>query len=307
MLDLRRMLVLDSLTRHGSMTRAAQELSFTPSAVSQQVLAMERQVGTALLIRHSRGVRLTRAGRTLADHARALRERLQRAEADVADLVALRSGSLRLATFPSAGSRLVPEAIAGFHRDHPGIALSLDIREPSQGPGLLREGDADVVVVFDHEPGEPLNTGELARYPLVDDVIYVALPAGDPAARDRTVSMADLREMSWIRDSGPDPMCRQLLDRLCSAEGFRPRVAFESDDYLAVGRLVAAGVGAALVPRLAADQMGSGVCLAEVAPATVRRVYALTLEPSPPGAAEMVTRLRESARSVYQAHDHEVS
>ncbi|GAA3760986.1 DNA-binding transcriptional LysR family regulator [Spinactinospora alkalitolerans] len=298
MLEFRHLVVLHSVAEQGSMTKAAAELAFTPSAVSQQIAALERQTGTPLLIRHARGVRLTEAGRLLTEHTGALLQRLQRAETELTDLVNLRAGRLRLATFPSAGARLLPEAIGVFRREHPDVQMSLDIREPAACPALVRDGALDLAVVFDYHPGPTLPVGDLDRHRLLDDAMHVALPADHPAAAadPRHVAIAELREQPWIRDSGPDPMCREQLDHLCAAAGFRPHVAFESDDYLAVSRLVASGVGVALVPRLAADHMGPGVALREIRPRVLRRISAVTSPTTTPAVRAMLTVITDLSR-----------
>jgi molybdate transport repressor ModE-like protein len=293
MLDLHRLLVLHAVAEQGSMTKAARTLAFTPSAVSQHIAALERRAGTPLVVRHPRGARLTEAGRLLVEHTGAVIERLQRAETELADLVNLRAGRLRLATFPSAGARLLPDAIAAFGAEYPDVQMSMDIREPSACPSLVRDGALDVAVVFDYQPGPNLPEDGLQRRLLLDDVMHIALPAEHPLAVDdpRHVRIGDLRDQSWIRDSGPDPMCREKLDQLCAAAGFSPKVTFETDDYFAVSRLVAAGVGIALVPQLAADHMGAGVTLREIRPRLVRRVSVMTSSTVTPLVAAMIATL----------------
>lgn len=278
------------------MTKAAADLAFTPSAVSQQVAALERQAGTPLLVRHARGVHLTEAGQLLVEHTEALLQRLQCAQSDLTDLVHLRAGRLRLATFPSAGARLVPDAIGAFRHEHPGVRLSLDVREPAACPDLVRNGALDLAVVFDYHPGPMLPVDNLSQHWLLDDAMHIALPVDHPAARADPlhVTVRELRDESWIRDSGPDPMCREQLDHLCAAAGYHPQVAFESDDYLAVSRLVATGVGVALVPQLAADQMGPGVALRQIRPRVVRRISAITAPTLTPAVEAMLTILTTS-------------
>lgn len=297
MLEFRRLLVLRAVAKQGSMSRAAAELAFTPSAVSQQIAALERHSEAALVVRHARGVHLTEAGRLLVEHAEALLQRLERAESELSDLVHLRAGRLRLATFPSAGARLLPDAIASFQREHPDIRMTLDIHEPNECLSLVREGTLDLAVVFDYEPGPSLTVDDLDQHGLLDDVLHVALRDGHPALGDRRrhVEIAELSEQPWIRDSGPDPMCREQLDHLCASAGFQPHVEFESDDYLAVSRLVASGVGVALVPQLAADQMGPGVVLREIHPRIVRRISAVVAPVRVPSVEAMLDILVRTA------------
>ncbi len=298
MLDPRRLLVLRAVVRAGSMSGAALELGYTPSAVSQQVGALEREVATPLLVRHSRGVHPTEAGSLLVEHADVVAGRLSRAAEEVADLTALRSGRLRLSAFASAGARLLPGAIGVFRRRHPGVRLSLELREPEDSPDLVREGELDLAITFGYVSGdaaERSSTPEVGPEPdtegltstwLLDDVVNVALPPGHPALEDAglrstdEIDVATLRDAAWIRDSGQ--VCREQLVEMCAAAGFTPNVAFDSDDFPMVSGLIESGVGVALVPDLAVHQMGRRVVLRRLRPRVVRRIRALTpRRPSP--------------------------
>ncbi|HEY2223350.1 LysR family transcriptional regulator [Actinomycetospora sp.] len=307
MLDPRRLLVLRAVIRAGSMSAAATELGYTPSAVSQQVATLEREVRTPLLVRHSRGVVPTEAGALLVEHADVVATRLARAHEEVADLTALRAGRLRLAAFASAGARLLPGAIGVFRRRHPGVRLSLELREPEEVPDLVREGELDLAITFDYltgsDPtvasGPSVDTEGLTATWLLDDVVNVALPPHHPALEDAGVSPTDeidvstLRDAAWIRDSGQ--VCREQLVEMCAAAGFTPHVAFDSDDFPMVSGLVESGVGVALVPDLAVHQMGRRLVLRRLRPRLVRRIRALTPpQPSPATAAmlEVLTSRR---------------
>jgi DNA-binding transcriptional LysR family regulator len=272
MLDPRRLLILDAVARAGSMTAAAAALAYTPSAVSQSIAALEREAGTALVRRGARGVRLTEAGAVLARHASALRERLDLAAEELADHVGMRAGRLRLAAFPSAGSVLMPPAIAAFRERHPGVALSLEEAHPREAASGLRDGRYDVAIVFEHDFESVLDPAGIELHALGVDEMLLALPPGHPLAADGIVPMARLSGETWV--SSADQTCNRLLDHGAGRAGFTPRVAFASDDYGAVGRLVLAGVGVALVPRLAADSVGDAVLLRRLDPAPVRSLSA---------------------------------
>jgi DNA-binding transcriptional LysR family regulator len=295
MLDLRQLRVLAAVAETGSMTRAAERLSYTPSAVSQQMAALERQIGAPLLVRHARGARLTEVGRLLCDEAAAVDDRLRAAEREVRDLIELRAGRLRLGAFASAASRLIPDAITDFRAQHPEITLSLDILDPALAAEAVTSGRLDLAVVFDYPPGPTLDVGDLNQEVLLDDPVLVAVQPSHPCAGEHVVSVADLSTEPWIRDCGPDPMCRDMLDRYCREGGFTPTIAFEADNYLTIGRLVEAGVAVALVPGLAADQMPEGVILRPLAPAVSRRVSVVTRPGSVPSAAQMISVLRAAA------------
>src|SRR3954468_5825872 len=149
MLDVRRMRVLREVAQRGSFSAAAEALSFTQSAVSQQIAALEREAGTTLVQRNARGVRLTDAGEALVRHAEAIMARLAEAEAELEAIAGLRGGRLRMATFESAASTLMPLAIAAFRGKHPGVELSMSLSEPEDCIPQLRSGDLDLAVVFD--------------------------------------------------------------------------------------------------------------------------------------------------------------
>jgi DNA-binding transcriptional LysR family regulator len=270
MLDPRRLLILDAVAREGSMTAAAAALAYTPSAISQAIGALEREAGAQLVERGPRGVRLTEAGAVLARHAAALRERLGLAEDELADVRGLRAGRLRLAAFPSAGSVLVPPAIAAFRERHPGVELTLEEAEPSTAADGLRDGRFDVAVVYEYDFEPVLDPSGLELHPLRTDEMLVALPPGHPLADADPVPMEALAAETWV--SSADPTCNRLLTHGAGRAGFTPKVAFASDDYGAVGRLVVAGVGVALVPALAAPSIGDAVLLRRLAPAPAREI-----------------------------------
>jgi DNA-binding transcriptional LysR family regulator len=294
MLDPRRLLVLDAVARAGSMTAAAAALAYTPSAISQAIAALEREAGTALVRRGPRGVRLTPAGELLARHAAALRERLELAAGELDDMLGMRCGRLRLAAFPSAGSVLMPPAIAAFRALHPAVELSLADAEPDVAAQGLRDGAIDVALVFEYDFEDVLDRSGIALHPLVDDEMLVALPPGHPHAGADTVPLAALAGETWVASA--DPTCHRLLEHGAGRAGFVPRVAFASDDYGAVGRLVLAGVGVALVPRLAAAAVGGDVALRRLAPAPVRRL-SVAVAPARSPAADAMLELLVSSRS----------
>src|SRR5215208_119401 len=182
MLDPRRLLVLDAVIREGSMTVAARALAYTPSAVSQAIAALEREAGAPLLERGPRGVRPTAAGTLLARHAGALRERLALAADELDALLTVRAGRLRLAAFSSAGSMLVPPAVAAFRERYPDVELSFEDAEPDAAAAGLRTGRYDLAIVFDYGFEPPADRAGLRVHPLGEDEMLLALPPGHPAA-----------------------------------------------------------------------------------------------------------------------------
>ncbi|MCB5908052.1 LysR family transcriptional regulator [Streptomyces pinistramenti] len=286
MLDFRRLHVLHTVAEAGSMTKAAEILAFTPSAVSQQISALERQAGTPLVIRLRRGIQLTEAGRLLADHTSALLDRLDTAQRELDDLVHLRAGRLRMATFPTASARLLPEAIATFRRMHPEVELTLRSHPSDHSIELLRSGSVDLAVVFTYAFADVIDLHDLHAVPLLRDVMHVVLPADHRLANEPTVNAEELRGESWIQNH--DPLCSRMLTHICGLAGFTPRVVFDSDDFTTVSRLVEAGLGMAVVPHMASDQMTSGVVLKPLRPQFSRQIYAVTAEKANPATLGML-------------------
>src|SRR5918912_2834898 len=192
MLDVRRMRVLREGAARGSFSAAAEALSFTQSAVSQQVAALEREAGTTLLERGSRGVRLTDAGRALVSHADVILARIEAAEEELAAIAGLRGGRLRLASFQSAGATLVPRAVAAFRERHPGVELAMIEAEPDEASERLRAGDIDLALVYDFEHLPGMLDGELELTPLLEDPYDVILPRDHPLAKRRALRLRDL-------------------------------------------------------------------------------------------------------------------
>ncbi len=250
MLDVRRMRVLREVAARGSFSAAADSLAYTQSAVSQQIAALEREAGTRLVERSARGVRLTDAGRSLVAHADVILARLADAEAELEAIAGLRGGRLRLASFPSAGATIMPEAIARFRDRHPAVELTLEPAEPEPSIAKLRAGEVDLVLDITAGFRPPRDDG-VERTHLIDDPMYVCLPAGHPLAHKRDLKLEELAEESWILGTTGSCPDASIFLRSCQLAGFEPDVAFNSDDYFAIQGFVAAGMGASLIPDLA--------------------------------------------------------
>jgi DNA-binding transcriptional LysR family regulator len=282
MLDVRRLIVLKAVAEHGSFSAAADALSYTQSAVSQQVAALERETGTTLVQRGARGVRLTEAGEALTTHADAILGRLQAAEAELEAIAGLRGGRLRLASFPTAGATLVPLAIAEFTRRHPGVELTLVEAEAEDSLPRLKLGELDVALAFEYGNVLPLSQERLMdgldTVHLLDDPMSVALPRRHPLARKRTVRMADLSAERWIR-CDVKGICGAVTVAACERAGFHPELAFQTNDYNVAQGLVAAGVAISLIPELALSNLRDDVVIRPLPPGErpVRRVVAATL------------------------------
>lgn len=278
MLDVRRLRVLREVVAHGSFSAAADSLAFTQSAVSQQISALEREVGTRLLERGSRGVSLTDAGRALMVHADGILGRVADAEAELAAIAGLRGGHLRVTTFPTAGATIVAKAIVEFRRRHPGVKISLIPREPEETIATLRAGEADLAVTVEADGDELAPAPEFARVDLLDDPMSLLLAADHPLAERDRLQLTDFADDEWIL--GPVGHCPEarIVTRACAEAGYAPRVAFESEDYMAVQAFIASGFGVALIPELALVAVRPDVVVRELdGPPPVRQVFAATL------------------------------
>ena len=276
MLDVRRLKVLREVAARGSFSAAAEALSVTQSAISQHIAALERETGTQLVERGSRGVRLTDAGRALVDHADAILGRIEDAEQELAAIAGLRGGRLRLACFQSAGATVLPRAVAEFHERHPDVELSMiGIEEPEDARDALKAGEIDLALTFDFEPIPETFDGELDLTHLIDDPYDVILPKGHRLAGRRSLTLGQLAQEPWVASTAGCG-CRKITERACEDAGYRPNVAFETDETTAAQALVAAGVGVAILPRLALNTIHPGVVVRSLSRSTavVRRIWA---------------------------------
>ncbi|MFD6109389.1 LysR substrate-binding domain-containing protein [Streptomyces yangpuensis] len=272
MLDVRRLRLLRELARRGTIAAVAEALSFSPSAVSQQLGVLEREAGLPLLERTGRRVRLTPAGENLVRHAEAVLERLEQADADLAEARGGLSGALRIGAFPTATRTIVPAALVALARRHPGLEPMVCETDPAAVAHALRAGDLDVALVhaYDFVPAE--REPGLTTEPLYGEAMYLAEPArgasaaaGTPGAPgpseapgaeagpppDQGAALRAHAASPWITAT-PGTLCHTMTVRACQAAGFTPRVRHRVDDFGAVLALVAAGQGVAVVPQLGA-------------------------------------------------------
>ncbi|WP_371497529.1 LysR family transcriptional regulator [Kitasatospora sp. NBC_00374] len=324
MIEARHLRVLRAVARTGSFSAAARELGCTQPAVSQQMKALEKAVATPLVVRSGRGMQLSEAGRVLVKHATGILAGLSAAEDEVAAIAGLRAGRVRLVSFPTASSTLVPPSVAQLRAAHPGVRVSLVEAEPPESLAMLRAGECEVALAFrypDSQGGAPqasphatarearaeatleaaasaaaTDWSDLVVRPLLDDPLVGVVPAAHPlAGAGRPVDLAELSGEQWIAGC---PQCRGHLVELCEGAGFEPRIDFATDDYPAVVGLVAAGLGVAVLPGLALDSVRhAGVATVPVRAASggpaVRQVVALTLPDlaEVPAVALMLDRL----------------
>ncbi len=243
-MDPRRLLVFREVARAGSLAGAARVLGWTQPAVSQQVRRLEAETGTPLVVREGRGVALTDAGRVLLRHAEGIADRLAAAEQDLAALTGLAAGVVRIVAFPTAAAVLVPPALAALREAAPALEVHFTELEPPEAEAAVRGGAADLGIVFRHEGDVDPVPGDLLREPLARHPVQAVVPAG----RAAPATLADMRDEAWIAGCA---RCRRHLLRCARQAGFVPAVRFATDDHVVVQRLVARGLGVALLPSWA--------------------------------------------------------
>ncbi|MFG3546781.1 LysR family transcriptional regulator [Streptomyces sp. NPDC047725] len=279
MIEARHLRVLRAVASTGSFSAAGRELGCTQPAVSQQMKALEASVGTPLLVRTGREMRLTQAGEALVRHASGILAGLTAAEEEVAAIAGLRAGRVRLVSFPSGSSTLVPTALAALRAAHPGTRVYLEEAEPPKSVQLLRDGDCDVALAFRYEGAANVEEwDDLVVRPLLSDRLVALVPERHRLARTGdggTVAIGELAREPWIAGC---PRCRGQLVEVCEGAGFTPRIDFATDDYPAVVGLVGAGLGVAVLPQLAVESVRPrGVRTVTLDPEVRREIVALTL------------------------------
>lgn len=287
MLDLVRLRVIAAVARHGSVTAAAKALHYSQPSVSHHLARLEAETGAQLLQRVGRGIRLTEAGRLLADRADEIIGRVDSAAAELSAHVGLNAGRVRLAGFSSAMSTLVPLAAAALAEEHPGLELELTDTHPPEALQLLRAGRVDVAVIFRYDDTAPEEDGIRLAH-LVDDPTYLL-------AIDETTTLADNRDSTWI--AGCDRCRRHLVD-MCGREGFDPRIGYVSDDMVVMQALVAAGLGVTTIPGLALQAHRLVEINATELAGSTRHVYAATFgdPPDPPATTAVLAALAGAVR-----------
>jgi DNA-binding transcriptional LysR family regulator len=300
MYDLRQLRVLREVAARGSFSAAADALDYTQSAVSKQIAALEREAGAPLVERAVRPLRLTPSGAALAAHAEVVLGRMAAARDELEAIAGLRGGELRLATFASAGPSIVVPAVAGFHAAHPDVRLRLLEAAPAESIAMLRAGELDVAVIHHYPALGPPPAPDLSCAALKDDVFALVLPAGHRLARRRHVPMASLAAEAFLYPrsrGGHGGLYDRLMRGACAVAGFEPQILFEIDDCQTVQGLVAAGLGIAVLPRLALDPVHPGIVVRELTDAPSRRVLAARLAGAAPSAIAdaAIALLRDAA------------
>jgi len=289
MLNLVHLKVLAAVARSGSVTEAAKELHYSQPSVSHHLSRLEAAVGTKLVQRIGRGIRLTPEGQVLANRATEILGRVDAATRELDAQVGLQSGRVRLAANASALSTIVPTAATLLAEAHPGIELTVYDRHPVEALEMLRHSEIDVALVFRYADA-PAEAEGFRLVHICDDPIYlISQRAGD--------SIANHRDSPWI---GGCERCRDELTTVCRRDGFTPRIASVSDDMVVVQALVAAGVGVTTLPGLALQAHRRPDIQATELNSSPRQIYAVTYgePPDPPGATALIQALDDAGQSI---------
>ncbi|MEU9055235.1 LysR family transcriptional regulator [Streptomyces sp. NPDC048384] len=280
--DIRKLQILRTLRERGTVTATAEALRMTPSAVSQQLTNLARQVGVPLLEAQGRRVRLTDAARLVLRHAEAVFEQLERADAELAAYVHGEVGEVRVGAFSTAVPALVVPAVRALRETHTGVTVRVREAEAQEAYELLAGGEVDLALSLAAQ-APTVGDVRFTRVPLLADPLDVALPRGHRLARAEEVRLADLATEEWIfGGSGP---WSDITRGACEAAGFSPRQGHSAAGWTAILAMVEAGMGVALVPRMAVVARG-GVVMREVGEQRpVRHVVAAVRRGSEAGTA----------------------
>ncbi|GAA1592905.1 LysR family transcriptional regulator [Kribbella karoonensis] len=293
MIEVRRLKVLRALADHGTVTAAAEVLHLTPSAVSQQLAALETEVGQELLERRGRRVSITSAGRLLLAHADTILAEVERAEDAMRLHANGANGEVRVTAFATAITLLVAPALTRLRETSPGLSLVVRDAEGHQGITQLLDGDADLAIAVEHRGSPRPDDRRLTRIPLYAEPFVAVLPPNHPDAHlpdtppppgvpahgadgahgGAAIELGALANDDWVMPAPGNPI-RDVVLLACEQAGFQPRVVHQSDDFRAVAALVAAGGGVSLVPRLAVPEPTLALIRPLPEPAPTRRVYA---------------------------------
>ncbi|MFC4112915.1 LysR family transcriptional regulator [Nonomuraea zeae] len=265
MIDAHRLRVLREVAVHGSFNRAAAAMLLTPSAVSQQIAALERQLGTRVVTRSTRGVALTEPGRLLVETAETIAAELRHARERI-DELASGHGRLNIATFTSAGRALLPGVLTRFVATHPLVEVNVVEREPEDSLPLVRRGEVDLAIAYHFGGPLPVLPGDrtgLRWTPLAEDPLSAVLPAAHPLAGRASVDLAELAEQPWVIGCSKT---EKFLRDYAAAAGFELRISGTTSDYHLAQALTAAGLGISLVPSISLAPDTPGLVVVPVNP-----------------------------------------
>ncbi|WP_189275351.1 LysR family transcriptional regulator [Streptomyces atratus] len=274
--------LLVTVAETGSFTKAAVRLDYTQSAVSRRIASLEKRAGGPLFERLARGVRLNPAGHALHRHAVEVLDRLSRAEHELTVIHAGHGGTLRVGAFATANISLVPAALRAFVQSRPDVEVIAAEGRSGTLMQRLAEGALDLAVVSDYPSGLSSADGVTTETLLVDELL-VALPRSHRLAGSGAIDLRELRNEAWLQDAPADrPM---MLAEICARAGFRPRKTIRIAEWTGKFGYVAAGLGVALVPSLAAWAVPAELALCRLGDLAPRRTVHVALPAAPLPAA----------------------
>ncbi|WP_285733899.1 LysR family transcriptional regulator [Nocardiopsis sp. ATB16-24] len=297
MIDVRRLQLLQALDRHRTVAATAEALHVTPSAVSQQLSALVKEAGVPLVERNGRRFLLTGAARVLLKRAPVIFAEMERAAADLAEYAEGDRGVIRVGSFATGISDLIAPALARLRVSHPGWSFEVVQAEPEESPEMLRSGDLDVALTMSTGHLPPKGDPDFRTDSVMVELFDVILPYQHPLAARSSLHLAeDLSDQDWIL-SAPGTAWHECVSGAAHQAGFQPRVAHTVDDFSAVFALVQAGLGIALMPRLAWTGLNTAqVVVRGVRESARRHIIALSRAGATP--EPLLTAVREAARKV---------
>jgi DNA-binding transcriptional LysR family regulator len=287
MYDPTRLTALVAVSEAGSITRAAQRLGYTVPALSQQLAKLEREAGTALLVRHHRGTRLTGAGEVLVATARRVLDEMERARHELARLTGLSGGRLRLGTFTTAGMHLLPPALTAFRRAHPDVELAVSAYEPPYGIEAVAAGEVDLALTHTYTPAPPAAAlpASVRQEPvLVEELVLVTAPGQELSAGSARLPLGELAGRPLI-SMAPEHPARQGVESALARAGARSSVLVGTPSYALVCALVSAGLGVAVVPEMVARTSATPLGTRRLDPGDLRRTISVVWRGGETGAA----------------------
>jgi len=273
MLNVWRLQLLRELSRRGSIKAAAEAMSVTPSAVSQQLAILEREAGVELLEKSGRRVRLTDAAVLLVRHADSITGAIAAAEADLASLQRHVTGTLRIAAFPTAARAVMPPVMTALSHRHPALRVTLRDLEAAESLTALQMDEIDIALVDEYDEPVRARPAGLEYCEFLTDPLYLAIPLDSPGPTlaGAAVRLADLRDAFWIMDT-EDSHLGQVTLRACRASGFEPHVRSNCKDFSVIIALVEAGLGVGMLPGLAIHDRAVRASIHPTDPPLARRI-----------------------------------
>ena len=301
MYDPTRLAALVAVAEAGSITRAAARLGYTAPALSQQLAKLEREAGAALLVRHHRGARLTAAGELLLVRARRVLDELDLARHELSRLTGLSGGRLRVGTFMTAGTHLLPPALSSFRRAHPDVELSVTEYVPPLGTAAVALGEVDLALTHAYVPGEvsPVPDGVRLEPLLTEELVLVTAPGHALSAGSGRLPLAALDGQPLVSMAPANPNRREVEEALAAA-GASVAVRCESPSYAVVCALVSAGLGVAVVPEMMATGSVTPLGIRHLDRAELTRTISIAYRPG--GGTPAADTLRALLHGAFTRH-----